>query len=306
MSHLATADSDPEFARAQIARFEEATAAHRNLIRHVANSAAALRIPESHFDAARCGIALYGLSPFGEPPAVDGLEPVLRWDSHLAQVRRLEPGESTGYRRAFVAAEPTWIGIVPVGYADGFRRDLTGAQVRVAGEPRRVVGVVSMDALAVELDRELPIGTPVTLVGHGVLLEDHARVADTINYELASRIEYRPDARAAGGARCVSSRRRFSPGKEAWVVGGAVRDELLGREVVDLDIACREPEATARAYAKRSGGAPFPLSERHGAWRVALDGGRTVDFTPLGRRHRGRPRDAGLHDQRDRGAARRR
>lgn len=69
--------------------------------------------------------------------------------------------------------------------------------------------------------------------------------------------------------------------KEAWVVGGAVRDELLGRELVDLDIACREPEAAARAYAKRSGGAPFPLSERHGAWRVALEDERTVDFTPL-------------------------
>src|SRR5438093_9760602 len=70
-------------------------------------------------------------------------------------------------------------------------------------------------------------------------------------------------------------------GEEAWIVGGAVRDELLGRELVDLDIAVREPKRAARAYAKRSGGSPFPLSERHGAWRVALDGGRTVDFTPL-------------------------
>jgi hypothetical protein len=70
-------------------------------------------------------------------------------------------------------------------------------------------------------------------------------------------------------------------GEEAWVVGGAVRDELLGRELVDLDIAVREPKRAARAYAERSGGAPFPLSERHGAWRVALDEGRTVDFTPL-------------------------
>lgn len=70
-------------------------------------------------------------------------------------------------------------------------------------------------------------------------------------------------------------------GEEAWVVGGAVRDELLGRELVDLDIACREPERAARAYAKPSGGAPFPLSERHGAWRVALPNGRTLDFTPL-------------------------
>src|SRR5437867_6968769 len=70
-------------------------------------------------------------------------------------------------------------------------------------------------------------------------------------------------------------------GKEAWVVGGAVRDELLGRELLDLDVAVAEPERAARAFAKRSGGAPFPLSERHGAWRVALDDGRTVDFTPL-------------------------
>ena len=70
-------------------------------------------------------------------------------------------------------------------------------------------------------------------------------------------------------------------GQEAWVVGGAVRDELLGREIVDLDIACADPKGAARAYAKRSGGAPFPLSERHGAWRVVVEGGRTVDFTPL-------------------------
>jgi alanine racemase len=181
MTHLATADDDLDFARGQVRRFEEATAELGGLIRHAANSAAALRLPESHLDAARCGIALYGLSPFNGVPAADGLEPVLRWDSHLAQVRQLGAGESTGYGRQYVAEEETWIGIVPVGYADGFRRDMTGTQVRVAGEPRPVVGTVSMDAFAVELDRELPVGTPVTLIGHGVLTEDHARVADTIN-----------------------------------------------------------------------------------------------------------------------------
>jgi len=70
-------------------------------------------------------------------------------------------------------------------------------------------------------------------------------------------------------------------GEEAWIVGGALRDELLGRPVVDVDVAVRRPEEAARAYARRSGGAPFPLSEQHGAWRVALEDGRTVDFTPL-------------------------
>src|SRR4051794_26650691 len=70
-------------------------------------------------------------------------------------------------------------------------------------------------------------------------------------------------------------------GEDAWIVGGAVRDELLGRPVIDLDVACREPKRAARRFARRAPGAPFALSDRHGAWRVALDGGRTVDFTPV-------------------------
>ena len=192
MSHLATADSDLAFAEQQIARFREITEPFKHLTRHIANSAAALRIPSAQFDAARCGIALYGLSPFHEDPSVDGLEPALRWHSHLAQAKLLQPGESTGYGRGYVAKEPTWIGIVPVGYADGFRRDLTGTQVRVGGELRPVVGTVSMDCFAVELDRELPLGTPVTIVGHGVLAESHAQVAGTITYELVCGIASGP------------------------------------------------------------------------------------------------------------------
>ncbi|MGN6429731.1 MAG: alanine racemase [Gaiellaceae bacterium] len=192
MSHLASADSDPEFTHVQIKRFREATEPYRHLTRHLANSAGALRFPEARFDAVRCGIAIYGLSPFATDPGEDGLEPALAWTSRLAQARLLEAGESTGYGRRFVAEHPTWIGIVPVGYADGFRRDLVGTEVRVGGELRRAVGTVSMDAFAVELDRELPVGTPVTLLGHGVLAEDHARVAGTINYELVCGINSDP------------------------------------------------------------------------------------------------------------------
>jgi alanine racemase len=192
MTHLATADTDLDFAREQVRRFEAATAG-LDLERHVANSAAALRLPEARFDAARCGIAVYGLSPFGTDPADDGLEPALRWHSRLGRVLRLRTGESTGYGRRFVAARDTWIGIVPVGYADGFRRDMTGTEVLVGGELRRVVGTVSMDAFAVELVERLPEGTPVTLLGEGVLAESHARVADTINYEIVSRIEASPE-----------------------------------------------------------------------------------------------------------------
>ena len=75
--------------------------------------------------------------------------------------------------------------------------------------------------------------------------------------------------------------REILSGEEAWVVGGAVRDELLGRPVVDLDITCHEPELAARAYAKGARAAAFPLSEQHGGWRVTLEDGRTVDFLPL-------------------------
>jgi alanine racemase len=192
MSHLATADTDAAYAEWQIERFHSATLPYSHLTRHIANSAGALRYPSSRFDAARCGVALYGLSPFGTDPSEDGLEPVLTWTSHIAETRLLRGGESTGYGRRFAAQSDTWIGIVPVGYADGFRRDLTGTIVRVAGEPRRVVGTVSMDALAVELDRELPIGTPVVLLGRGVLAEEHARVAGTINYELVCGINSSP------------------------------------------------------------------------------------------------------------------
>lgn len=192
MSHLATADSDEAFAREQVERFREATEPYSHLTRHLANSAAALKLPEARFDAARCGIALYGISPFNTDPAEDGVRPALSWRSRIAQVRLLQPGQSTGYGRRFVAERPTWIATVPVGYADGFRRDMSGTEVLVDGEPRRAVGTVSMDAVAVELDRELPVGTPVTIVGDGLLIESHARAAETIGYEIACGINSDP------------------------------------------------------------------------------------------------------------------
>ena len=185
MSHLASADTDPAYTRLQTGRFLEATAPYAHLTRHLANSAGVLRYPEARLDAGRCGIALYGISPFGGGAAADGRSPALRWEWQITPVRHLAPGESTGYGRRFVATRPTWIGLVPVGYGDGFRRDLTGTEVLVEGSRTRIVGTVSMDAVAVELDDALPVGTPVTLVGDGVTIEAHARRAGTIGYEIA-------------------------------------------------------------------------------------------------------------------------
>jgi len=188
MSHLATADEeDASFARAQLETFSEVAARFPGATLHVANSAATLALPEARLDAVRCGVALYGLSPFGRDPAEHGLGPVLSWRSYVAQAKTLAAGGSTGYGRRFVAGRETRIGLVPVGYADGFRRGLTGTEVLVAGTRRRVLGTVSMDSFAVELGDE-PEGAPVTLVGDGLLVEEHARHLGTINYELTTGI----------------------------------------------------------------------------------------------------------------------
>jgi len=185
MTHFASSEADEGFTRRQLDAFLAAVAPYPGLERHAANSAAALAIAESRLDAVRCGIAVYGIDPFGVDGRAHGLDPALRWESAIARVVRLEPGESTGYGRRFVADLPTWVGQVPVGYADGFVRHLTGTKVIVAGEPCEVIGTISMDALAVRLPAKIEIGTSVTLVGDGVNLEHHARVAGTIAYELA-------------------------------------------------------------------------------------------------------------------------
>jgi alanine racemase len=192
MSHLATADEpDERFAREQIERFREVAALFPGVPAHLANSAGTLRFPEARFDAVRCGVALYGLSPFGDDPAGHGLEPVLSWRSYVALAKRLEPGESTGYGRRFVAERHMRIGIVPIGYADGLRRGLTGTEVLVGDARRRVLGTISMDSFAVELGHE-PVGTPVTLLGDGVLAEEHARRLGTINYEITTGLTSDP------------------------------------------------------------------------------------------------------------------
>ncbi len=193
MSHFATADEpDPAFAREQLARFTALVDRFEGVQAHIANSAAALRFPEARFDAVRSGVALYGLSPFGDDPVRHGLEPVLAWRSRVAQVKTLGPGDSTGYGRRFVAERATRIGLVPVGYGDGFRRGLTGTEVLVDGSRRRVVGTISMDSFAVELGDE-PEGAPVALIGEGVLAEEHARVLETLNYEVTCGIRTPPE-----------------------------------------------------------------------------------------------------------------
>ncbi|MGE5636184.1 MAG: alanine racemase [Nocardioidaceae bacterium] len=209
MTHFATADQegDDHFA-AQLARFAafagELKGRHPNVVAHAANSAAVFRDPASHFDMARCGIAIYGLDPFGRDPAKRGLEPALALESWLAAVKRFEPGESAGYGRTWRADAPTWVGVVPIGYGDGWRRGLSNrAELLVGGRRRPLVGTISMDNVTVDLgpEPEARVGDPVVLIGaqgsERILCEEVAGRLGTINYEITCGLSPRVRRRHA-------------------------------------------------------------------------------------------------------------
>ena len=194
MTHFATADEpgDEHFA-AQLERFRKFVDAvgRDDLLVHAANSAATYRDPAAHFDLVRCGIAIYGMDPFGEDPAERGLEPALSVHSWVAAVRRFEPGESAGYGRRWAAQKPTWVATVPIGYGDGWRRGLTNdCDVLIGGRRFPLVGTVSMDNVTVDLggETDVSVGDEVVLIGRQggerILAEEVARRLDTINYEI--------------------------------------------------------------------------------------------------------------------------
>jgi alanine racemase len=199
MTHFATADEpDPGFVREQLAAFvpwaRGVAARHPGVLVHAANSAATLAVPEARFDLVRCGVAIYGLDPMQHDPADHGLEPALELRSYVAEVKRCAAGQSAGYGRRFVAARDTWLGTIPLGYADGVRRALTNnAEVLVDGRRVPLVGAVSMDNVTVDLGPENTVrpGTPAVLIGDGIRAEDWARRLGTINYEVTCGISAR-------------------------------------------------------------------------------------------------------------------
>jgi alanine racemase len=172
-------------------------ASHPEVLLHAANSAATLRVPAAHYDLVRCGIALYGMDPFHSDPDEHGLEPALSLRSYLAEVKRAEPGQSAGYGRRFVAGEPTWVGTLPIGYGDGYRRGLTdNADVLIEGRRVPVIGTVSMDNITVALPDPPPDrGVEAVLIGRQgeerILAEELARRLGTINYEVTCGISAR-------------------------------------------------------------------------------------------------------------------
>jgi alanine racemase len=205
MTHFATADerggNNGAFFREQLLRFRARVAELKALFpvarAHAANSAAVLREPGAAFDMVRCGIALYGADPFGVDPDRHDLRPVLSLHSWLASVKGLSSRDSAGYGRHYRAPRATRIGVVPIGYGDGYARAMTGADVLIGGRRVPVVGAVSMDQITVDLGPEATdrVGAPVVLIGtqgdERITLEELARHRGTINYEITCSLSPR-------------------------------------------------------------------------------------------------------------------
>jgi alanine racemase len=202
-THFATADEPGSaFFDEQLDRFaavaEAVKAEFPGVIAHAANSAAVFRDSRSHFDMARCGIAVYGLDPFQGDPAERELAPALSLYSYVADVKRFAAGTSAGYGRTWKAPADTSVGVLPLGYGDGVRRGLSNnAEVLVRGRRYPLVGTVSMDNITVDLGPETEVepGDEAVLIGsqgeEAILAEDVARRLGTINYEVTCGLSAR-------------------------------------------------------------------------------------------------------------------
>ncbi|MBJ8326414.1 alanine racemase [Streptococcus pacificus] len=191
-THFATADEkDDSQYQKQLAFFTSLVnqLEEKPAIVHSSNSAASLWHTESIMTAVRVGIALYGLNPSGDEITLPyPLKPAFSLESALVNVKEISSGASVGYGATYHAKQSEWIGTVPIGYADGWTRDMQGFSVLVDGQFCEIVGRVSMDQITIRLPQYYPLGTKVTLIGQNgeqmITTTQVAQQRETINYEV--------------------------------------------------------------------------------------------------------------------------
>jgi alanine racemase len=195
LTHLACANErDDARTQAQLACFRQATQGLKYAV-SIANSAGLFGTVRLGCDWVRPGLALYGACPFTDCAATDlGLRPVMTLATSVIAVRRVARGESVGYGGAWVAARDSLIAIIAAGYGDGLHRSLAGGTpVLMDGERAPLAGRVSMDMMAVDVSglRAVHVGTPAVLWGPGLPVDEIARHAGTIPYELLCSVSQR-------------------------------------------------------------------------------------------------------------------
>lgn len=200
-THFAVADlADKDYTRLQFRRFQQvrnrlAAAGFRIPLCHTANSAATLDLPETHLDAVRVGIAMYGLRPSSEVEPAVPLRPALSLKSHVARVRTLPAGSSISYGRTYITPREMPVALVPVGYGDGYHRLISNrGAVLINGRRAPIVGRVCMDQLVVDVSQAGPVepNSEVVLIGsqgeERITAEEVAGWAETINYEVTTAL----------------------------------------------------------------------------------------------------------------------
>jgi len=200
-THFSVADAeDLEYTHWQLARFRQVLDRLTEIgvtfrYVHCANSAALLRLPEARFNMVRLGLAMYGLQPSPHVPLPPGFRPALTWKTSIAQVKTLPPGSYVSYGNTYRTEKEETIAVIPVGYADGFRRAPTRWQaVLVRGQRAPIVGRVCMDQTMINVSHipNVRVGDEVVLIGHQgddeITAEEVAEWLGTINYEVVSEI----------------------------------------------------------------------------------------------------------------------
>lgn len=199
MSHLACADEPFRVENQLQIEVFNGLGVDESLPRSLANSAAIVAFPDVHYDWVRPGIMLYGISPVKDRTAEAlGLRPVMTLKSRLIAVHQLMQGDCIGYGATWKCPEDMVVGVIGMGYGDGYpRHAASGTPVLINGRRVPVVGRVSMDMITVDL-RELPdavAGDEVILWGDGLPVEEVAHAAETIGYELVCRLTSRVERR---------------------------------------------------------------------------------------------------------------
>ena len=217
-SHFATADcADLTRSRTQAALFDQFVDMLRVRgvvipIRHLDNSAGLMNFPD-HYEMVRSGIVTYGMYPSAEvSPDLLPLEPALQWLSRVTHIKTLEPGREISYGGAYVTTRPTVVATIPVGYADGYRRSLSGKfHVLIRGRKAPILGRICMDQMMVDVTDipDVQPGDRVTLVGSDgdetITMEQIAAVADSFNYEFVCGISRRVPRIYVSGGKTVHS-----------------------------------------------------------------------------------------------------
>ena len=198
-THFATADEVDHYKfEAQLARFHQILSELDSVppLVHASNSATSLWHSETVLNAVRLGDIIYGLNPSGRVLELPyEFKPALSLVSELVHVKEVEAGADVGYGATYTSKSQEWIGTIPLGYADGWTRDMQGFDVLIDGQLCPIVGRVSMDQITVRLPQSYPLGTPVVLIGNSgaetITVTDVAEKRGTINYEVVCLISDR-------------------------------------------------------------------------------------------------------------------